>query len=169
MAQADRFEQMREDVQTFHEHHPEIWDYFVKFSRQKISEGHRHYSADAIFHRIRWELVLPSHRPGQDFKVNDHHTAFYARRFMVMYPIHDGFFRTRRQPSRSGREPKFADDEQFAKPGTDNVVGEHAHDIYLRCSNCSAETDLEAVGHRFEGAKYCPCCDSLMEEVGGRA
>lgn len=73
---------------------------FVRFTRDRIGRGFDHYSSDAIFHRIRWESSKPSYKEGEEFKLNDHHTAFYARRFMRMYPQHAGFFRTREQTSR---------------------------------------------------------------------
>ena len=42
-------------VAAFHENHPEVWDLFVQFSFQMINRGYKHYSANAIFERIRWE------------------------------------------------------------------------------------------------------------------
>ena len=94
-----RLDEMREQVQRFHDDNPEVWDLFVRFTLQKINRGFSHYSARGIFHRIRWETDDPSYEKGVEFKLNDHHSPFYARRFMKMYPEHEGFFRTREQTS----------------------------------------------------------------------
>lgn len=93
-----RAEEMRESVVEFHKEHPEVWDLFVKFTFEKINRGFKHYSVNAIFERIRWET-----ESGADgvniFKISNNHHAFYSRRFMKIYPSHEGFFRTRIQTS----------------------------------------------------------------------
>lgn len=95
-----RLEEMRRQVAEFHSYHPEVWRLFVQFTFQMISRGFKHYSVGAIFERIRWEMDA-----GGDgvtyFKLNNNYRAFYARRFMLVYPQHGGFFRTRTQISAS--------------------------------------------------------------------
>lgn len=95
----NRLEEMREQVVAYHKQHPEVWDLFVQFTTDKIEQGFTNYSARGIFHRIRWETDKPDYHEGYEFKLNDHHSPFYARRFMKMYPQHEGFFRTRHQTS----------------------------------------------------------------------
>ena len=92
-------DQMRDQVTLFHEEHPEIWGHFVRFTFEKIEQGFAHYSARGIFHRIRWETDKPDYEKGLEFKLNDHHSPFYARRFHKVFPQHDGFFHTREQIS----------------------------------------------------------------------
>lgn len=75
---------------------------FCQFTLDRIRRGFKNYSADAIFHRIRWEMQKPDYEVGKEFKLNDHYTAFYARAFMKSFPEHYGFFRTRTQVSRYG-------------------------------------------------------------------
>lgn len=79
---------------SFHDAHPEVWDLFVRFTFEIINRGYEHYSVNAVFERIRWEIDA-----GGDgthaFKLNNNYRAFYARRFMNMFPEHRGFFRTR--------------------------------------------------------------------------
>ena len=84
-----REQQIREQVRTYHRNHPEVWELF---------SGRKHYSANAIFERIRWEKDLGNASEAA-FKLNNNYRAFYARRFMASYPQHEGFFRTRAQPS----------------------------------------------------------------------
>jgi len=93
-----RKEEMKEQVARFHKEHPEVWHLFVKFSRMMAEKGFQNYSAKAVFERIRWEKDA-----GGDgktiFKLNNNYPAFYARRFMRMYPEYQGFFKVRRQTS----------------------------------------------------------------------
>ena len=93
-----RQDEMREQVKKFHKEHPEVWDLFVRFTFEMIKRGRKHYSANAIFERIRWEKDLGNTSEAA-FKLNNNYRAFYARRFMACYPEHGGFFRTRKQIS----------------------------------------------------------------------
>jgi hypothetical protein len=94
-----REEEIRQQVTEYHSKHPEVWRLFCRFTFQMFTKGYAHYSVNAIFERIRWEMDA-----GGDgihtFKLNNNYRAFYARRFMRAYPQHDGFFRTREQLSK---------------------------------------------------------------------
>lgn len=94
-----RKEQMRQKCVEFHKKHPEVWELFVKFTKQVIARGHSNYGVGAIFERIRWELDTVGGDGKSTFKLNNNFRAFYARRFHAMYPLHQGFFRTREQTS----------------------------------------------------------------------
>ena len=95
-----RFDEMRQQCSEFHKANPQVWNHFVLFTNQIISKGFANYSVNAIFERIRWEMDAKSTGENQ-FKINNNYRAFYARRFMKMYPQHAGFFRTREQVSES--------------------------------------------------------------------
>ena len=90
-----RTEQMRLACQQFHAENPEVWELFVKFSRQKMAEGFDHYGAKAVMERVRWETEAA--RGGGEFKINNNHTRFYATRFNKIW--REGFFRSRRGPA----------------------------------------------------------------------
>ena len=93
-----RHDEIRDQCQAFHVEHPEVWELFVQFTFQMIDRGFNNYAVSGIFERIRWEKDI-----GGDgltmFKINNNYKPFYARRFMKMFPKHDGFFRTRHQVS----------------------------------------------------------------------
>src|SRR5210317_906386 len=95
-----RFDQIEMAAMNFDAAHPEVWVLFRKFTFERIYQGFQHYSAKNVWERIRWETDKPDHEEGQ-FKLNNNYTAYYARKFMRMYPEHDGFFRIRKQPSKS--------------------------------------------------------------------
>ena len=92
---------MREACQKWSDNHPEVWKLFVKFTLNRIARGFKHYGAGAIFERIRWETDQARPDGTNRFKMGNNFRAFYARRFMRMYPQHDGFFRTRTQKSQT--------------------------------------------------------------------
>tara|TARA_R110002153_G_C13078403_1_gene474068 strand:+ start:273 stop:650 length:378 start_codon:yes stop_codon:yes gene_type:complete len=93
-----REQQIREQVRTYHRDNPEVWELFKSFTLDLIYGGRKHYSANAIFERIRWEKDLGNGSEAA-FKLNNNYRAFYARHFMATYPRYEGFFRTRTQPS----------------------------------------------------------------------
>lgn len=102
-----RNEEMREQCEAFHKEHPEVWDLFVRFTFEMIDRGFKNYSAQhGIFARIRWEIDAGGNGTSE-FKINNNHSAFYARRFMKVYPEHDGFFRLRRQVSNDSDATKL--------------------------------------------------------------
>lgn len=96
-----RLEEMREQVTRFHEAHPEVWDLFVQFAFEMIDRGYKTYSTNSVIERIRWEKDAGGDGTSA-FKINNNYAPFYSRRFMQMYPEHEGFFRTRRQTSQDG-------------------------------------------------------------------
>lgn len=99
MQQGSRFDQMRDECQRFHVAHPEVWDEFVRLAFIAINRGHKSYGARALWGVMRWNSDMGD--GDQDaFRLNDHHSPFYARRFHRMYPDHDGFFQLREQKSK---------------------------------------------------------------------
>lgn len=91
-----RLEEVREQAQAFHTAHPEVWTLFEKYTKQIISAGFKNYSGKSVFERIRWHMDTGGDGLNQ-FKINNNYCPFYTRRFMKMFPEHDGFFRTRKQ------------------------------------------------------------------------
>jgi hypothetical protein len=100
MKPTTRKEEMREQAEKFHRENPEVWKLFCRFTFQLIARGFKHYSAQhGVFSRIRWETDQADVDGKSMFKINNNHSAFYARWFMESYPEHDGFYRTRAQTS----------------------------------------------------------------------
>ena len=78
---------------NWHKKNPHVWELFVQYTFQAINAGRKNYSVNAIFERIRWHTDIET--KGDSFKISNNHRAYYARYFHVMYPEHDGFFRTK--------------------------------------------------------------------------
>ncbi len=88
------------EFERFDADNPEVWQLFCRFAREAIASGLKRFSADAIQHRIRWHVAIET-RGGGGFKLNDHLTCFYARKFVRLFPEHRGFFETRQRRERA--------------------------------------------------------------------
>ncbi len=74
--------------------HPEVYASFCEIALGLIRRGHKHYSADAILHVIRYRAAIKKDVLTL-YKINNNYTSRYARKFMQDYPHHAGFFETR--------------------------------------------------------------------------
>lgn len=87
------------EFEKFDSDNPEVWSLFQRFAFEAFVAGHRRFSADAILHRIRWqtsvEMVAAGGAARLRFKINDHFSAFYARKFARCHPAQSDFFELR--------------------------------------------------------------------------
>jgi hypothetical protein len=74
----------------------EVCDKFIELAREVKRAGMKHYSADAILHRIRWHFIIEQRRG--KFKVNNNWTSNLARWAMTYHQDLAGFFNTRASP-----------------------------------------------------------------------
>jgi DNA repair photolyase len=92
--QQSRRDQLVARFIQFHRDNPAVWQLFEQFTLQLIQSGRRHYSSDAVFQRIRWQIDIETR--GEAVKLNDHYRAYYARMFEAKHPSHERFFRNRK-------------------------------------------------------------------------
>ena len=88
-----------ERFDAFDAEHPEVYRLFCQLVGDLMAAGRTKYSADAILHRIRWEFDVNRKRD-KTFKINDHFTSRYARKWQRDHLEHQGFFETRELRSR---------------------------------------------------------------------
>lgn len=87
---------------AFHLSNPIVYRLFSKFTKE-AAQVTNHYSAKAVYERIRWSLDFETTETtinpdtNKPLKLNNDFTAHYARLFMQRNPELDGFFRTREQ------------------------------------------------------------------------
>jgi hypothetical protein len=79
----------------YHRENPHVYDLFKKFSRQVLLSGHAHYSARAVFDRIRWYTTVETECE-DGFKISNNHSPFYARMLIKEDERFAGFFRNKR-------------------------------------------------------------------------
>jgi hypothetical protein len=86
----------------------EVRKLFDKFARDLVRVGWKHYSSDAILHRIRWHYHVE--QGDRDFKCNNNWTAYLARWWLERNPEYPEFFELRALSSE--RFPPPSDNKQ---------------------------------------------------------
>lgn len=94
-----RLDEILEEVDKYDEKYPDVWDRFVALTFDRINIGFKNYSVNAIIQRIRWDMTDIGANGITEFKISNNIAPIYSRKFMKIYPNHDGFFRTRIQTS----------------------------------------------------------------------
>lgn len=89
-----------DNLERFHEFHrnnPEVFALIQQITYHLRDDvGLNRCSIDMIYHRVRW-LHFVETRSADDFKLNNNHTAFYARVLCAIDSSLRDFFETRRQ------------------------------------------------------------------------
>ena len=89
-----RFQTLADAFEKFHADNPHVWDLFRSYAWQVKNTGRAHYSARAIVEPIRWHKAIET-KGGGDFKINNNHVPFYARKLSAEDVNFKGFFRDR--------------------------------------------------------------------------
>jgi len=115
-APATRAEQIFAAFAEFHRANPSVWFLFEKYALEMASVR-AHYSANAIFERLRFHLDLEIKQQGygEAVKLNNNFRALYARLFAVAHPEHAEFFRNRKRTSEA--VPAHKEDIQVFNAG----------------------------------------------------
>ncbi len=85
---------LAEKFETFDRENPKVWELFDRYAHELLEKGITHWSADNILHKIRFETAIETNDP--NYKINNNYSAFYARKFVRIYPIHKDFFEFRK-------------------------------------------------------------------------
>lgn len=100
-------EQLINDFARFDAANPDVYELFKRFTFEAIKAGHKNLSSKLVVERIRWETNVVTIAGGfcpkthRELKVSNNHTRFYAIKFMIEYPHHEGFFRVRKTKAAS--------------------------------------------------------------------
>jgi len=71
-----RAHQLEHEARAFHHAHPDVWKHFVRIAIDSLKAGEKR-GQRWVWERVRWE----TNSGGGTYKLNDHHTASYARWF----------------------------------------------------------------------------------------
>jgi len=69
--------------QKFDNENPEFWQMFERFGLL-AAKARNHYSAKAVFERIRWHTAVEME--GEQYKVNNNWAPYYGRKFNDNHP-----------------------------------------------------------------------------------
>lgn len=83
-----------EDFRAFHEANPQVYRAIREIALDLKKRNVRKAGMKAIFERLRWIYRLQTQ--GEEYRLNNNYTAFYARMLMDREPELDGFFEVRR-------------------------------------------------------------------------
>jgi hypothetical protein len=83
-----------ENFLEFHQANPHVYELFKKYCNAAFKSGRSHYSAYAIFERIRWHQDIETN-DDLGFKLNNNHRPYYSRLYQLQFPNRAKFFRTR--------------------------------------------------------------------------
>jgi hypothetical protein len=81
--------------QSFHQDNPTVYRDLVAICRSLKAQGFTHYSADAVYHVLRYQRDINLPVGDDGFKLNNNYTSRYARMIMANEPDLAGFFHLR--------------------------------------------------------------------------
>lgn len=85
---------LEDKFNQYHRNNKGVYELYKKFAFQLINSGAKKIGSKMIIERIRWETKIKT--KGGVYKINNNHTAFYARLFERDFPQHSEIFFTRR-------------------------------------------------------------------------
>lgn len=101
VVEPDRDLSIDERFAMFDAANPAVYAAFRRHAETLLNAGRKHYSSDAILHRVRWDFALQTTGEG-GFKINDHFSSRYARKLAAEDPRFAEFFEFRTLRSKAG-------------------------------------------------------------------
>ena len=81
-----------DNFRKFHRNNPIVFHKVVKYSKQLMARGKKHYNIETILGVIRYNIDVDT--VGDQFKINNNYKPFYSRMLMD-YLNNEGFFQLR--------------------------------------------------------------------------
>jgi hypothetical protein len=97
------------EFEKFDKDNPVIWELIQRFCKSVLDAGQTKWSISGIFERIRWEIYVVT-KSKDDWKINNNHRAYYARKWLAEHPEYPKFFEIRRVRGSNGHS--FGEDGQ---------------------------------------------------------
>jgi len=92
----DEPSKLEREFMVFHEANPQVFSSLVKGARALRRVGHKHFGIARLYEGLRFQHAMKTVSEDQ-YKLNNNHRAFYARKIMAECPDLVGFFETRVQ------------------------------------------------------------------------
>jgi hypothetical protein len=90
---ADRPLTIEEQFRRFHEANPHVARILAQMALDLKRRGREHFGMKALFEALRYYSALQTE--GDEWKLNNNHTSFYARLLMDRHPELEDFFEIR--------------------------------------------------------------------------
>lgn len=85
---------IEKDFDEFHAANPQVYERLVELACEwRKRRGARKVGMKMLFEVLRWEVAMKTR--GDDFKLNNNYTSYYARLIMDQEPDLRGLFETR--------------------------------------------------------------------------
>jgi hypothetical protein len=97
--------------EEFDRANPRVYELLCQFADRAISAGRMRLGAKLIWERLRWEIYVES-VSNDDFRLNNNHTAYYARKWLRDHPEYPEFFETRIVKGERGAHWRFDEEGQ---------------------------------------------------------
>lgn len=113
VAQLDLFEMVQvsskdktidEAFEEFHGANPHVFRNLQMLAFQALRAGRKKIGIKFLFERLRWEYMVKTNRPENEYALNNNFTSRYARLLMETYEDLDGLFETRTMKSVDGKK-----------------------------------------------------------------
>lgn len=92
--------------QRFHQENPHVYAQLERLAFKLRNKGVEKWGAKALWEVLRYELAIATNAPVGSFRLNNNHTAYYARLLMERNPEDlAGFFETRERHGAKGVDP----------------------------------------------------------------
>jgi len=92
LEEPDRIER---DFWAFHVSNPRVYEELRNHALELRRRGRSHYGIKALFEVVRFHRALDTTDKCAEWRLNNNHTALYARMLMANEPELGDFFRTR--------------------------------------------------------------------------
>jgi len=89
-----------EEFYKFHLENPGVLDQLVELALQLKKTGRKHYAIQALYEVLRYHRAIST--SDSQYKLNNNHTAYYARKIMADVPQLAGFFTIRNSEHLNG-------------------------------------------------------------------
>jgi hypothetical protein len=86
---------LKDQWRAFHAANPHVYRAIVSVTRELKQQGWRRAGMKQIFEHLRWRYAMSTR--GEQWKLNNNYTAYYARQVMRLEPDLAGFFNIRDQ------------------------------------------------------------------------
>lgn len=83
----------QERFDSFDALNPHVYQALVRMALKMRRTGRKHYGMRALLEVLRWQWAIQTQ--GEDLKLNNNYTPYYARKLMQNNPELAGFFKLR--------------------------------------------------------------------------